>query len=99
MQRRTGRRGRGGERHPRPLLGGDGKGCAWGWKWVRVVGAWGDRTGRRETLRAGWGGVLSVEINGEIYSASGNIGKFGVAIFPGHASNRGKALISAFSHL
>lgn len=44
-----------------------------------------------------WG--LSVEINGEIYSASGNIGKFGVAIFPGHASNRGKALISAFSHL
>lgn len=72
MRRRIGRRGRGGERHPRPLLGGAGTGCAWGWLLVRVVGASGDRTGRRETSRmnvergVGWGegsGTES-EING-----------------------------------
>lgn len=36
------------------------------------------------------------QINGEIYSGSGNIGRFGGATLPGRDSNRGKHLISGF---
>lgn len=50
MQRRTGRRGRGGGRHLRPLLVGDGRCCASDVLLVRVGGASGGRIGKRGTL-------------------------------------------------